>query len=157
MGTVTAIWIMVHLINKTCGPLSQGGRKVPLHVCFIDIKQGFDAVDRDRVWQRLRDLGVGGRFLWSIQDLYRSTSYSVKVGSKVSSSQFTTGKGVKQGCPLSPTLFGVFFEQICDALEVGGSRGCMLTPTRALSSLLYADLYLFRDRRCRSTTFNERL
>lgn len=139
MGTITAIWVLVHVINKTCGPVSRGALGSPLHVCFIDIKQAFDMVDRDKLWQRLLQLGVGGRFLWSLQDLYRSTTYKVRVGKAVSTSQFTTQLGVKQGCPLSPTLFGVFFEQLCDHLEVGGPLGCMLSPPRYLSSLLYAD------------------
>jgi hypothetical protein len=139
MGTITAIWVLVHMINKTCGPLSRGALSSPLHVCFIDIKQAFDMVDRDKLWQRLMQLGVGGRFLWALQDLYRSTTYKVRVGKAVSASQFTTQLGVKQGCPLSPTLFGVFFEQLCNYLEAGGSLGCMLSPSYPLSSLLYAD------------------
>ncbi len=57
-------------------------------------------------------MGIGhGNFVNEIMDIYRKTSFQVKVNGKVSEGFVVTVSGVRQGCPLSPILFGLFIEQ----------------------------------------------
>ena len=46
--------------------------------------------------------------------------------------------GVKQGCPLSPTLFGMYIDEVSDYIDREGDRGAQLARTW-IPLLLYAD------------------
>ena len=46
--------------------------------------------------------------------------------------------GVKQGCPLSPTLFGMYIDEVSDYIDRDGDRGALLSGTW-IPLLLYAD------------------
>ncbi|MCO5579596.1 hypothetical protein L7F22_033453 [Adiantum nelumboides] len=46
--------------------------------------------------------------------------------------------GVKQGCPLSPTLFGMYIDEVSDYIDREGDRGVQLAETW-IPVLLYAD------------------
>ena len=140
LGTVTAIWVLVHLLHAVCGPPSQGGMKTPLHACLLDIRQAFDSIGRDRVWSTLVEKGISGRLLAAVQDLYRCTEYFVRSNGTISTTSFRPTKGVKQGCPLSPTLFSIVFERVAEHLDtMPNLEGILLPPGRPANSLLYAD------------------
>ena len=49
--------------------------------------------------------------LAAFQSLYRDASIFVKVNGHVGDSMGTTN-GVRQGCPLSPTLFGIYIDSL---------------------------------------------
>ena len=87
-------------------------RKVPLYACFVDIQKAYDTVQHGLLWGRLAGLGDQGRMLAAIQSLYDSGTLSMKVGGTAGRPQVQQ-MGVRQGCPLSPTLFGLF----CDGLH----------------------------------------
>ena len=61
-------------------------------------------MSRGLLWVVLERLGIGGRMLAAVQSLYANNTVAIKVGSRV----VPTVTGLKQGCPLSPTLFGLF-------------------------------------------------
>ena len=82
---------------------------LPLYVCFVDFKKAYDTVPRDLLWQKLQRLGVSGWFLSAVQALYAEVPMAVKVNGGVTS-VFHSLQGLKQGCPLSPLLFGLFID-----------------------------------------------
>ena len=55
----------------------------------------------------LRRLGVDGRTLGALQSLYANATVAMKIGDRTGQS-LPSRTGLKQGCPLSPTLFGLF-------------------------------------------------
>jgi hypothetical protein len=111
----------------------------PLYTCFVDFRKAYDSVPRDLLWQKLETLGVQGWFLDSIKALYGSVPMAVNTPEGLTAS-FEAVMGVKQGCPLSPTLFGLYlddFEQALEANHIG--LDLPVLPVQRVPALLYAD------------------
>lgn len=96
------------LIEKS--KFSSHKRKV-LHTCFVDFRKAFDSVPRDKLWSALQRLGIRGSILDSIRSMYSSDSACVLTKTGLTP-EIQCTIGVKQGCPLSPTLFGLFVDAI---------------------------------------------
>jgi hypothetical protein len=81
----------------------------PLHAAFVDLRAAFDSVNRDVLWQLLLARGVAPKLVQLIQDLYQGCKASVRTGGQTSA-PFPVHTGVRQGCPMSPTLFNVYID-----------------------------------------------
>lgn len=102
--------------------------KQPLFCCFIDLHKAYDNVIRSQAWQRLYDVGVRGRMLYAIAAFYQNISCRIRFNNGISD-KFDSNVGVRQGCPLSPFIFGVFIEELHDRIVaalpgVGASVHC---------------------------------
>jgi hypothetical protein len=89
------------------------GKKKSLYCYFVDFKKAFDIVPREVFWQVLSGFGVEGRFLQCMLAMYAKDIVRINHPSAGVTSSFRCQQGVKQGCPLSPLLFGLYL----DALE----------------------------------------
>ena len=85
-------------------------------------------------------IGVHQRFLGVMQSMYRQVACRVSI-SDVLGPCFESCKGIKQGCPSSPTLFGVFIDRFYFMLmhQTEGHLGPALRSGRRVPSLVYAD------------------
>jgi exonuclease III len=114
----------------------------PLFVCFVDLSKAYDSVIRQKIWDRLFHLGFRGKILHSLVSYYQNVSARLKFQEGVSDS-FECNMGVKQGCPLSPFLFGVFIEILHDAVQATtphlGAKLEFVLPAIAIALLMYAD------------------
>jgi hypothetical protein len=88
-------------------------KKKPLYCCFVDFKKAFNIMLCEVLWQVLVCLGVEGRFLRCLQTMYAKDIVRINHPSEGVTTSFRCQQGVKQGCPLSPLLFGLYL----DALE----------------------------------------
>ncbi|KAL3687801.1 hypothetical protein R1sor_014110 [Riccia sorocarpa] len=112
----------------------------PLYLLFLDFKKAFDSVTRNLIQDQLVTLNVPGELINAIARLYQSVS----VKTQVQATGFDSTLGVIQGCPLSPTLFGLFIEKLfwlsCDKIT-GVTVG-----TQRVSMLIFADVcYITHD------------
>ena len=83
-----------------------------LYMCFIDYKKAFDCVDHERLWVILRGMGVPVHLIVLLKRLYTNQEATVRTDN------IDIGKGVRQGCILSPLLFNIYAENIMrEALE----------------------------------------
>jgi hypothetical protein len=112
-------------------------KKKPLYCCFINFKNAFDTVPREVLWQALVGLGVEGCFLRCLQAMYAKDIVRINHPNKGVTSSFMCQQGVKQGCPLSPLLFGLYLDALegclddrkCDAPTLGDEHVWLLLFT----------------------------
>lgn len=120
----------------------QRARGQRLYACFVDFQQAFDRVPRDLLWGKLERAGLGGWALRAVRALYASVPMCVKTPTGYSRC-FYSGLGVKQGCPLSPTLFGLYIDDFEQGLmaEVGAAAATLPRWEAGghVPPLLYAD------------------
>ena len=113
-----------------------------LYCCFVDFQKAFDCVPRQLLWQKLQARGVTGWFLEAIKALYNDVPVCVRTAQGLSEC-FPSLMGTKQGCPLSPTLFGLYIDDLEDMLHEEGHAGQDLhLPSlggEVVPALLYAD------------------
>ena len=79
-----------------------------IYFCFIDYAKAFDCVDH-KLWKILKDTGIPGHLTCLLQNLYIGQETPVRTGHG-KTDQFLIGKGVRQGCILSPYLFNSYAE-----------------------------------------------
>jgi hypothetical protein len=85
-------------------------QKKKLYTCFVDFKKAFDIVPRDLLWQVLEGLGINGRILECLCSRYRQDQACLHHPKEGLTPTFLCRIGVKQGCPLSSLLFGLFID-----------------------------------------------
>ena len=128
-----------HLLVLRSAIEQQRSAKAPLYTCFVDFKKAYDSVPRDLLWTKLERLGVHGWFLDGIKALYAEVPMAVKTAQGLTCT-FDSVMGVKQGCPLSPTLFGLYLDDLEDAMRA--KQHLLDAPSLdglRLLALLYAD------------------
>ena len=106
-----------------------------LYICFIDYAKAFDRVKHENLVECLNKIGVDGKDVRIITNLYWHQKAAIRVDKDIS--DYTPiQRGVRQGCVLSPILFNIYTELIFRQFEhlEGASIG-----GRNLSNLRYVD------------------
>ncbi|CAH1277284.1 CYP3A43, partial [Branchiostoma lanceolatum] len=80
----------------------------PLYIAFIDLTKAFDLVSRRGLFQLLQKIGCPPQLLSIIISFHEDMQGVVSYDGETSE-PFAIRSGVKQGCVLAPTLFGIFF------------------------------------------------
>ena len=118
---------------------SSNAANKPLYCCFLDLKGAYDKVQRPLLWQVLQRLGVTGRMLAALQSMYETASIRVHVKGRAGD-RVLSHTGLRQGCPLSPTLFGLFADGLHRYLLAEcPDEGHVLSDGRRVPDLAYAD------------------
>ena len=117
--TTDAIFSLRSMIS-----LYKNKRNKPVYSCFVDFTKAFDCVNRTALAYKLGEVGIKGKLLGLLQDMYGSSSYIIKSNGKLSV-PLSSEIGVKQGCNLSPLLFNIFindihqiFDRTCQPINV---------------------------------------
>ena len=82
-----------------------------IYFCFIDYAKTFDCVDHNKLWKILREMGIPDHLTCLLRNLYAGQEATVRTGHGITD-WFQIGKGVRQGCILSPCLFNLYAEYI---------------------------------------------
>ena len=82
-----------------------------IYFYFIDYAKDSDCVDHNKLWKILKEMGIPGHLTCLLRNLYTGQEATVRTGHGTTD-WFQIGKGVCQGCILSPCLFNLYAEYI---------------------------------------------
>ena len=75
-----------------------------IYFCFIDYAKTFDCVDHNKLWKIHNKMGIPDHLTCLLRNLYAGQEATIRTGHGTID-WFQIGKGVHQGCILSPSLF----------------------------------------------------
>ena len=102
---------------------------MPLYVAFIDLTKAFDLVSRDGLFKILPKIGCPPKLQSLIESFHSNMKGTVQFNGSFSE-PFDIRNGVKQGCVLAPTLFGIFFAALLNHAFGTAQEGCIYEPDR---------------------------
>ena len=109
-----------------------------IYFCFIDYAKAFDSVDHNKLWKILKEMGISDHLTSLLRNLYEGQEATFKP-IHGTTEWFQIGKGVHQGCILSPCLFNLYAEYIIQNTELDEAQAGIKIARRNISNLRYAD------------------
>ena len=82
-----------------------------IYFCFIDDAKAFDCVHHNKLWKILKEMRILEHLTCLLRNLYAGQEAAVRTGHGTTD-WFQKGKGVHQGCILSPCLFNFYAEYV---------------------------------------------
>ena len=116
----------------------EGSRKTSTYFCFIDYTKAFDYVDHNRLWKILQEMGIPDHHTCLLRNLYAGQEATAITGHGTMN-WFQIGKGVHQGCILSPCLFNLNAEYIMRNAGLEEAQAGIKIARRNINNLRYAD------------------
>ena len=112
--------------------------KKNIYFCFIDYAKAFYCVDHKKLWKILNKMGLSDHLTCLLRNLYAGQEATVRnrYGTK---DWFQIGKGVCQGCILSPCLFNLYAEYIMQNARLDEAQAGIKIARRNINNLRYAD------------------
>lgn len=135
LSTIHQLFTLQHLIDKT---QVDSPAVPPLYIAVLDVESAFNTAQHELMWKRLRSIGVHSEMLAAVQSLYAGYSVRMQVGGLVGQA-INVQCGVKQGCPLSPLLFGLLIDGLWETLAGCTTAGVTLEHGWSVTDLDYVD------------------
>ena len=95
-------------------------------------------VDHNKLWKILRDMGIPDHLTCLLRNLYAGQEATVRIGHGTTD-WFQIGKGLCQGCLLSPCLFNLYAECIMRNAGLEETQAGIKIAGRNINNLRYAD------------------
>ena len=109
-----------------------------IYFCFIVYAKAFDCVDHNQLWTILKEMGIPDHLTCLLRNLYAGQEATVRTGHGTTDG-FQIGKGVRQGCILSPGLFNFYAEYIMRNAGLEEPQAGIKIARRNIENLRYAD------------------
>ena len=105
-----------------------------IYFCFIKYVKDFDCVDHKKQWKILKEMGTPDHLTYLLRNLYASQQATVRTVHGTTD-WFGIGKGVCQGCILSPCLFNLYAEYIMRNAGLEEARAGIKIARRNINNL----------------------
>ena len=94
-------------------------------------------MDHNKLWKILKEMGILDHLTCLLRNLYAGQEATVRTG--YGTDWFQIGKGVHQGCMLSPCLFNFYAEYIILNAGLDEAQAGIKTAGRNINNLRYTD------------------
>ena len=109
-----------------------------IYFCFIDYAKAFDCVDHNKLWKTLKKMGIPDHLTCLLRNLHTGQEATLRTGHGTTD-WFQIGKGIHQGCIMSPCLFNLYAEYIMRNTEQEETQAGIKIARRNINNLRYAD------------------
>ena len=109
-----------------------------IYYCFIDYAKAFDCVDHNKLWKILKEMGIPDHLTCLLRNLYAGHKATVRTGHGITD-WFQIGKGVHQGCILSPCIVNLYAEYIMRNTGLEEAQAAIKIAGRNINNLRHAD------------------
>ena len=109
-----------------------------IYFCPIDYAKAFDCVDHKKLWKILKEMVILDHLTCLLRNLYAGREATVRTGYGTTD-WLQIGKGVHQGCILSPCLFNLYAENIMRNVGLEKAPAGVKIAGRNINNLRYAD------------------
>ena len=107
-----------------------------MYFCFIDYAKALVQITTN--WKMLKEIGIPDHLTCLLRNLYAGQDATVRTGHE-SMDWFQIGKGVHQGCILSPCLFNLHAEYIMRNTGLDEAQAGIKIAGRNINNLRYTD------------------
>ena len=109
-----------------------------IYFCFINYTKAFDCVDHNDLWKILQEMGISDHLTCLLRNLYAGQEATIRTGHGTTD-WFLRGKGVGQGCILSPCLFNLYAEYIMRNSGLDEAQAGIKIAGGNINNLRYGD------------------
>ena len=109
-----------------------------IYFCFTDYAKAFNSVDHNILWKILKEMGIPHNLTCLLRNLYAGQEATVRT-EHGTTNWIQIGKGVCQGCILSPCLFNLYAEYIMRNAGLDEAQAGIKIARRNINNLRYAD------------------
>ena len=113
-------------------------REFQKNICFIDCAKAFDYVDHDKLWKILKEVGIPDYITYLLRNLYAGQEATVRTGHGTTD-WFQIGKGICQGCILSPCSFNLYAKYIMRNDGLDEAQAGIKIAGKNINSFRYAN------------------
>ena len=108
------------------------------HLLLLDYAKAFDCVDHTNLWKIMKEMGIPDQLTCLLRHQYAGHKATVRTGHEITA-WFQIGKGVRQGCILSPCLFNLYTEYIMRNTGLDEAQAEITITRRNINNLRYTD------------------
>ena len=125
-------------LSTPAGSLKKQELHKSIYFCFTDYPKDFDCVDHNKLWKILKEVGIPDHLTCFLRNLYAGQEATARTGHGTTD-WFQIGKGVRQGCILSPCLFNLYVEYIMRNAGLDEAQPGTKISRRNINNFRYAD------------------